>query len=186
MLRIAFKEWAAVCSAIEGGRQTIILRKGGLAEQGGTFRPEHERFWLYPTHFHEQQQRGLKASALPLLEAVANDRPPEGTIRISAFCDVEQVWFVDRLEAALALDALHVLSEETVRQRFHYRTPGLYVLAVRVRILFAPIEVPEHGEYAGCKTWVELDRELSIRGAFDALTPLEFDEQVEKIRVALN
>src|SRR5262245_36966092 len=135
MVRMAFKEWSAVCRALTLGRQSIILRKGGIAEEGGRFRPEHERFWLYSTHFHEQQQRGLKPDALPLLHAATNDRSPDGTIRLSAFCDVEQVWFVDRLETVLALDALHVLTEETVRQRFGYRTPGLYVLAVRVRVL---------------------------------------------------
>ena len=186
MLRIAFKEWAAVCSALAVGQQTIILRKGGIAEQGGTFRPEHDRFWLYPTHFHEQQQRGLKADALPLLEAASNDRSPEGTIRFSAFCDVAEVWFVDRLNDVLALDALHVWSGETVCERFRYRTPGLYVLAVRVRLLVAPNEVPDRPEYAGCKTWVELDREVSTDGAFDALTQIEFDAQVEKIRNALS
>jgi hypothetical protein len=185
MSRVAFKEWAAVCRALAAGQQTIILRKGGIAEQGGTFRPEHDRFWLYPTHFHEQQQRGLKPTTLPLLEAAANDRAPEGTVRFAAFCDVTDVWFVDRLDAVLALDPFHVWSGTTVRERFQYRTAGLYVLAVRVRVLFAPIEVPEHPEYAGCKTWVELDQELSTDGAFDTLTQTEYDAQVEKIRAAL-
>ena len=47
-------------------------------------------------------------------------------------------------------------SPETIRQRFDYRTPGLYVLPVRV--FRAPAaEVVEHPAYAGCKTWVELD-----------------------------
>ena len=30
--RFAFKEWAAVCAALDSGRQTLILRKGGLHE----------------------------------------------------------------------------------------------------------------------------------------------------------
>jgi hypothetical protein len=186
MLRIAFKEWAAVCRALAIGQQAIILRKGGIAEQGGTFRPEHDRFWLYPTHFHEQQQQGLKPAALPLLEAVSKDRAPEGAIRLSAFCDVTQVWFADRLEAALAIDAFHVWSEETVRQRFNYRTPGLYVLAVRVRLLFVPLEVPEDPDYAGCKTWVELKQDHPTCGAFDSLTQTEYDAEVENIRAVLS
>lgn len=185
MLRIAFKEWAAVCRALALGQQTIILRKGGIAEQGGTFRPEHDRFWLYPTHFHEQQQKGLKPDALHLLEGVAKDRAPEGEVRISAFCDVTEVWFVDNLDSALALEGLHVWSPGTVLQRFEYRTPGLYVLAARVRLLFAPIDVAERPEYAGCKTWVELDRELSTDGAVDVLSQAEFDARVEKIRTEL-
>lgn len=186
MLRVAFKEWAAVCQALATGRQAIILRKGGIAEQGGQFRPEHDRFWLYPTHFHEQQQKGLKASALPLLDAATNDRLSDGTIRFSAFCEVKQVWFVDRLDAALALDDRHVWSADTVRQRFQYRTPGLYVLAVRVRVLFAPIEVPELPEYAGCKTWVQLDRDVPTTEALDSMVPTEFDATVTRIQTLLS
>ena len=73
-LGVAFKEWAAVCRALADGTQTVILRKGGIAEAGGEFRPEHARFWLYPTHFHEQQRAGLKPEYLPLIDAVQNGR----------------------------------------------------------------------------------------------------------------
>ncbi len=160
MLRVAFKEWAAVCRALAEGRQSLILRKGGIAEQGGTFRPEHERFWLYPTYFHEQQRKGLKPEFVPLIDAAEADRPPPGVLRLTYFAEVTGVRFIDRLEDALALDPLHVWSEETVRQRFHYRAPGLYVLAVRVFRSRSPAELPENPAYAGCKTWVELDREV--------------------------
>ena len=77
MLRIAFKEWAAVCRALAVGRQAIILRKGGIAETGGQFEPEHTRFWLYPTYVH-QQQGGLKPDAAELVHAAEADRPPAG------------------------------------------------------------------------------------------------------------
>jgi hypothetical protein len=165
MLRVAFKEWAAVCRALADGKQSLILRKGGIAEQGGTFRPEHDRFWLYPTYFHEQQRTGLKPEYLPLIDAAEADRPPPGVLRLSHFAEVADVRHVDRLEDALALDPLHVWSEETVRQRFHYRTPGLYVLAVRVFRSRRPAELPENPAYAGCKTWVELDREVEEQPA---------------------
>jgi len=111
MLRVAFKEWAAVCRALAEGRQSLILRKGGIAEQGGTFRPEHERFWLYPTYFHEQQRKGLKPEFVPLIDAAEADRPPPGVLRLTYFAEVTGVRFIDRLEDALALDPLHVWSE---------------------------------------------------------------------------
>ena len=31
---VAFKEWASVVRALETGQQTVILRKGGIAEEG--------------------------------------------------------------------------------------------------------------------------------------------------------
>ena len=42
----AFKEWAGVCAALESGRQSVILRKGGIADGPGGFVPDHEAFWL--------------------------------------------------------------------------------------------------------------------------------------------
>lgn len=156
MLKVAFKEWAAVCGALAEGRQTLILRKGGIAEADGVFRPEHPRFWLYPTYFHEQVA-GLKPDARPLHAAALADRPPAQQLRLRHFAEVAAVHFVDAIDTALSLDDLHVWSADTVRQRFHYRTPGLYVLTVRIRTVEAMIELPELPAYAGCKTWVELD-----------------------------
>src|SRR5205814_10220299 len=78
MLRIAFKEWAAVCLALASGRQSIIIRKGGIAEAGGAFAPEHDRFWLYPTYVH-QQQTGLRPDAADLLRHAGREGPPTGT-----------------------------------------------------------------------------------------------------------
>jgi hypothetical protein len=170
MLRVAFKEWAAVCRALAEGRQSVILRKGGIAEVGGVFRPEYDRFWLYPTYHHEQPRKGLKPEYLPLIDAAEVDRPPAGVLRLTHFVEVEETRFVDRLEDALAIDQLHVWSEETVRQRYHYRTPGLYVLTVRVFRVRTPMEIPEDPAYAGCKTWVELDRDVEEQPADRVVT----------------
>ena len=153
---IGFKEWALVCDALGRGEQSIILRKGGIAEAGGAFRPEHDRFWLYPTHFHEQQQAGVKPAYHTLLSDAEADRPPAGAVRFSHYVHVTAVYHLTDLDTALALDALHVWTAETVAQRFHYRRPGLYLLVVRAFATPEPVAVPEHPEYAGCKTWVEL------------------------------
>jgi hypothetical protein len=150
---VAFKEWAAVYRALAGGRQTVILRKGGIHETGGEFRPEFARFWLYPTHFHEHQQAGLKPAFLPLLDG---EMPPAGRVVLSHVAEVTGVRHLTTLDDALALDDRHALTADVVRQRFAYRTPGLYVLDVRVTPA-GPLTVPERPEYVGCKTWVHLD-----------------------------
>ncbi|QEL18953.1 DUF1802 family protein [Limnoglobus roseus] len=171
MLSIAFKEWAVICRALATGRQSLIIRKGGIAEEGGIFKPEHPRFWLYPTLFHEQQQKGVKPAAMPLLEEAERDRPEPGTLRFTHGVDVSAVHFVENLDAALALDEFHIWSPEVITQRFHYRSPGLYVLLVRAWKA-TPVEMPERPEFAGCKTWVELGRELPDDG-----TPVLGDEE---------
>jgi hypothetical protein len=175
-LPVAFKEWAVICRALAEGRQSLILRKGGIAEQGGTFRPEHDRFWLYPTYFHEQQRKGLKPEFTPLIDAAEADRPPPGVLRLTHFAEVTGVIEVRDLATALRLDGLHLWSEATVRQRFAYRRPGLFVLPVRVWRAAQTFEVPESPAYAGCRTWVELDRELPTAGASAVLGEEPFGE----------
>jgi hypothetical protein len=185
MLRIAFKEWAVVCRALAEGRQGLILRKGGIAEEGGQFRPEHDRFLLYPSYFHEQHRTGIKPDLFPLLEAAEADRPPAGRLRFTHFAAVSSVSHVTDLDRALALDPLHGWTADEVRKRFRYRAPGLYVLPVRVYRLADPLEVDERPEYAGCKTWVELDSAAATDGATPVMSDDAFAGYMGRVTAAL-
>ncbi len=49
---IALKEWAALVAAIGDGKQTVLLRKGGLRE--GPFKAPASSFYLFPTSFHSE------------------------------------------------------------------------------------------------------------------------------------
>ena len=169
MLSVAFKEWAVICAALAARRQALILRKGGIAEEGGAFRPQHSEFLLYPTYFHEHRA-GVKPEFFPLLEAADAAKPPAGTVRFTHFVRVASVAHVTDLDAALALDSRHAWTPDVVRQRFHYRTPGLFVFAVRAFALAQPVEVIERPEYAGCKTWVPLAAPIDTTGS-EEVTP---------------
>ena len=68
-MSVAFKEWAIVCEAIGSGRQSIMLRKGGIAEGRDGFAFKHREFFLFPTWFHEQ----LEKTTLP----VGTTLPPQ-------------------------------------------------------------------------------------------------------------
>lgn len=185
MLQHAFKEWAVVCRALAEGRQAIILRKGGIAETAGEFQPEHQRFWLYPTYVH-QQRDGIKPEALPLLEQVEADRPPHGIIRLTHFAEVPGTYQVHDLVPVLLLNHLHIWSEETVRKRFAYRHPGLYVLPVRVYRAAQAIDVIETPHYAGCRSWVELEQDLPTEGAMPVLDDDSFRDLQIKLDRLLN
>jgi len=175
MLKYAFKEWAVICQALGEGRQALILRKGGLAEATGEFELEHTRFWLFPTYVH-QQREGIKPEAIPLLEEVESHRPPAGTIRLSHFAEVAGIYHLRDMVGALRIRNLHLWSDETVQARFRYHRPGLYVLPVRVYQAREAIEIPDAASYAGCRTWVELERELPIEGATPVLSDQDFDD----------
>jgi hypothetical protein len=183
-LTVAFKEWAAICQSLASGRQCLILRKGGISEEGGKFLVEHSEFLLYPTYFHEHQS-GMKPEYRNAFESAEEERPALGTIAFTHFVRVTDVQYVTQLETALALDPLHAWTADVIRQRFHYRTPGLFVLTVRVYRLPQPVIRPERPEYAGCKTWVTLDSPVSTEGVVPVLTDEEFEERTTRLQKIL-
>lgn len=185
MLNVAFKEWAVICRALALGKQGLILRKGGVAEDGGSFTLEHTHFWLYPT-YHHQQRAGIKAEAIPLLEQAESERPPPGTIRLTHFAEVAGVYQVQDLMLALMLGGLHCWSEDTVEERFSYRRPGLYVLPVRVFRAAQVFDLPDDPDYEGCKSWVELKRELPTERATPVLDDEVFQDLLRTLDHVLN
>jgi hypothetical protein len=152
--QIALKEWAVVCRALATGVQTVLLRKGGISEPGGTFRCEHEAFWLYPTRFH-QGAESLTPAGAALLDGLT--LPHEaGLVPISLFARVQSVQRItDPAQLSPYLDR-QILSPETVLQRFHYKRPELYVIEVTCTVSSAPFTVRETPDMAGCHSWVEL------------------------------
>jgi hypothetical protein len=185
MLRHAFKEWAVICRALAEGQQALLLRKGGIAETAGHFEIEHTRFWLFPTYIH-QQRAGIQARALPLLEEVEEVKPPEGIVRLSHFAEIGGIYRVRNLTLALLLGHLHLWSEETVRARFAYRGPGLYVLPVRVYKAAKEFELPMTPYYQGCKSWVELETELPTEGAQPVLSDDDFRDVPRSLDLLLH
>ena len=178
--RVALKEWSGVCQALVSGRQVILLRKGGVAEEAGRFLPEHPAFWLYPTHVHEQQQ-GLKDER----PSVAPAGLPPDKVVLPGLAVVTGLAFVDRLEAIEALGDLHVWTDETVRKRFAYRSPGLWVLALRVA---AGRDMPRMTiglDHAGCKSWVPLDEPIRTTGLAPVLDDAEFARRLEPLQPML-
>ena len=150
MQSIGFKEWALVCQALGAGRQTVIIRKGGIAEGRDGFAFRHREFFLFPTFFHEQLVRVRESNgALPEL------RP--GEIEIRFFARVKEARVMMDWEEVRALEPLHILQEDVVRERFDYDdAPGVHVAFVEVFRLEPAWRFPDSKSYAGCRSWVEL------------------------------
>jgi hypothetical protein len=172
---IAFKEWAGVCDALGTGRQSLILRKGGVSEEAGEFRPEHSAFWLYPTYVHEAEQ-GLRTPS-PEREV---ETP--GVVSIETLVVVEWVGRVERVEQLTWLGPLHGWTEATVLGRFHYRAPGLWALVVRAYRLPVPYSIAITPAHLGCKTWVPLETPLQTAGLAPVLDDKESARRVGAIR----
>jgi hypothetical protein len=154
---IAFKEWASVVRALECGKQDLIFRKGGIAEDGGEFAALHRRFFLFPTYFH-QQKAGLREPEVQLFEEAMRARPAEGRIVITSWARVKRAFSIGS-EAELAFYAMrHVYAPRVLIERLHARHGStLHALEVTVHVLAEPLDLPLLDRYGGCRSWVDLD-----------------------------
>jgi hypothetical protein len=176
---IALKEWAAVCLALAEGRQSLLVRKGGISEGSGGFRIEHDEFWLLPTRFHQSpdQLSPEGAEFLPRASALA---PAAGRLLIDSYLVVRSVAFVHDEGRLNDLAGCHILSADVVRQRFHYRRPGLFVAAVEA--FHRPVvEIEDDPRFAGCHSWVDLTRPIPTAGLIPVRPLRPIQEAVELV-----
>ena len=182
--RFAFKEWAAVCAALAAGRQSLILRKGGLREGREGFQVDHGEFWLFPTAFH-QQTDALTDEARGFYEQALQIQPVDGTIALQGYAVVESVHHIEDETVLPRLVGLHVWSERTVHDRFHYREPGLFALVVRMYRRSTPLVLPDSPHFAGCRSWVDLPSEVSTEGMEPVMNDADHARMMERIEGAL-
>lgn len=183
--RFALKEWAAVGAALAHGRQSILLRKGGIAEETGEFRVEHREFWLFPTRFHQStDELSPDADHLPNDPLAAAPQP--GMVELSLYGVVQEVFRIEDPAKLGSLDGLHVLAPDTLLKRFQYRDPGLNVLLVRIYRRSQPYEITEAPHFAGCKSWVDLRNKLPTSGLTPALDDTAFNSLASSVRQRMN
>lgn len=150
-MSVAFKEWAVVCGALGEGRQSVLIRKGGIAEGRDGFRFRHEEFYLFPTWFHEQ----LARTTLPA-ETIIPEEPTD-EVAIEYAVAVEWTGLVTDLAAVQRLRELHVLQDSVVEERFRYdAADGVHLAFVRVFRLEPARRLRLEKKYGGCRSWVEL------------------------------
>jgi len=183
MVQTAFKEWAVIVEALGQGEQIVILRKGGIAEGRGGFRVEHERFWLFPTRFH-QQAEGVVPDAAARFGLMTF--PPEDVLRIQFAAEVVEARQLESLAAAERLAGQHIWRDDVIAERFDWgRDQGIYAMAVRVRQLAPPMDLPMLEEYGGCKSWIELGSAMDFTSTKPVLEDAIFDKKLAGFREAL-
>lgn len=153
---IAFKEWQVVCDALASGRQSILLRKGGIHEGRKGFSFAHDSFFLFPTRFHAQGEQVREGEVKVMPEWQVGD---ELTITHHA----EALWAVTLTDwkQVAALEPHHIYSEATVRDRFDWEGKGMasgsiHVALVRVTKLAEPWKLPYQTSFGGCRSWIQL------------------------------
>jgi hypothetical protein len=150
----ALKEWSAAVHALLDGRQTVLLRKGGIHEK--RFAVATSRFLLFPTVAHSHAER-VRPEHRDLLDAAAADSTDEALV-LRAGAKVGAAGQDNRPDALDEIAPLHIWTADSVKtDRIDFRPKHrLTVLVVQASPLAEPVSLPRAPEYAGCKSWVPL------------------------------
>lgn len=177
-LSVALKEWAAVCHALETGRQIMLLRKGGIHEAAGEFELDHQEFLLFPTYVHQKLEM-IKPADRAGLE-LRNSEPAE--IKISAFASVTDIIQIKSRAQIDSLDGQHIWLAPLLDMRWNYRPENpLYILLTRVYRLVHTATIPNTLAYAGCKSWVPLEQTILTTGCRPVIDDREFERRRDDI-----
>jgi len=155
-MAMAFKEWQVVCDALASGRQSVILRKGGIHEGREGFSFAHDSFLLFPTKFHAQLNQVREGDFTPEKEWQIGD-----LFQITHRADVLFAATLSDWRKVEALHPYHVFNTETLRERFYWEGKGMasgsiHVAFVRVSKLEKPVELTYEKRFGGCRSWLEL------------------------------
>jgi hypothetical protein len=163
---IALKEWNSVIAALGSGEQFILIRKGGIAD--AAFGLEANRFYLFPTNFHEGG--GQSPSPVP----------------ITHWCEVVRTWQVRDLDTLLRLEPLVLFDRATLEQRVRFRPDqAIYVIAVRTFELRKPANVEMKEDYGGCRSWISVDEEIDVDGSRPVLSDSDLRARIETVDALL-
>ncbi|HEX5789966.1 MAG TPA: DUF1802 family protein [Luteolibacter sp.] len=171
---IVFKEWQVVCDALASGRQTLLLRKGGIHEGRDGFSFAHSSFYLFPTRFHAlgDQVREGEVKVLP-------EWQPGDEIVITHHAQASWAITLTDWDQVAALEPKHIYSQATVRDRFDWEGKGMasgsiHVALVRVRELAKPWVFPYEKGHGGCRSWVNIPGAPSIADARPVLDDIAY------------
>ncbi len=178
---IAFKEWTLICDALARGEQSLIIRKGGIAEGRDGFRFKHPDFLFFPTLFHEQAAK-LRVPADTALPALREDGQHE--IRLAAH--VEWTEDLTDWEKIKALAPLHLWQESEIEKRFRQDEKFMVSLAfLRVQKLSEPLLFPDAARYGGCRSWVEVPELTAGTSLIDVLDETTHRKREASVRAVI-
>lgn len=174
-LGVALKEWSAVTNALAAGDQLVLIRKGGIAEK--RFDLPAERFLLFPTQFHQPENQFRPE----FVHHVTGQESEIDGSAIQVWGEVVRVYRVEDLEKLTQLTAHVIFTEQTIRDRYAFRPrQAMHVLALRAFRLPAPVVLPPRDEYAGCRSWIDVDS-VSIDGSLQVLDDAELARRLGEI-----
>ena len=183
--QMALKEWAITVEALSSGEQVLLLRKGGIHEDGKDFRVIHREFVLYPTYEHQKAELLQPEHQTALRKLLERPRDVE-KIAFSHFARAEEVLEVSDQEKVDDLQPHYIWTKEYAQSRLHWKPMlPLTVILLRVYRLAQPVTVPYYKEYSGCTSWVEILDQVPLGNLEPVLSDEVFRRRVDEIKGSL-
>ncbi|MBM3925164.1 MAG: DUF1802 family protein [SAR202 cluster bacterium] len=183
---IAFKEWAVTVRALAQGKQVLLMRKGGIREEGREFKVQHHEFLLYPTYEHQRAdllQESYRLEYKPALEHLPNP----SKIAFTHWARVEETLELWDEATLPLLQPFHIWTQDYAEKRLHWKPrKPLILMLLRVYSLGIPQSVDFKPHYDGCKSWVALDSQVSMGDPSPVLTDAQFHNGVLKVKDVLS
>lgn len=189
---LALKEWSIVCKALEDGNQTILLRKGGILEYKKGFEISQKSFLLYPTSEHQAAEY-LQAKYLQTYELILSgnksERIQDNTNTLRSIARIEAIREFHDHQILSLLEKYHIWNEKYVNMRMNYNPKKpMNALLLRVYKLPQPISIDVNPEWAGCRSWIDIDKFEKYGNQFGNITemfaqsePVIRDNEFQKI-----
>lgn len=158
---LALKEWSIISKALEDGNQTILLRKGGILEYKKGFEIRQKSFLLFPTLEHQAeeylQSKYLQTYDL-LLKGNKFQDTQNKTNTLLVLARIEAIQEFNDPQMLPKLEKYHIWNEKYVNMRMNYNPKKpMNALLLRVYKLPQPISIDVNPEWAGCKSWIDID-----------------------------
>ncbi len=181
-LQHALKEWAVAVRALERGETALVVRKGGIREKA--FAVPRARFLLFKSYEHQKPEQ-LKPAYHELLRSIP-ERRDDGPVVFTSFAEVRGAYEVSETEELEALDPYHIWTHAYAESRLKWRPKKpLTVLVLRTYVLPEPVELGYRAEYGGCKSWIELEKNVLTAGSRPAIDDAAFEELATPVLEAL-
>lgn len=189
---LALKEWSIICKALEDGNQTVLLRKGGILEYKKGFEIRQKSFLLFPTLEHQAEEY-LQSKYLQTYDLLLRGNKSQDIQN-----KTNTLWILARIEAIQefhdhemlpVLEKYHIWNEKYVNMRMNYNPKKpMNALLLRVYKLPQPISIDVNPEWAGCKSWIDIDiadkygnQSGSVPKMWDQSEPVIKDKEFHRI-----
>lgn len=184
MISWALKEWAIAVEALLAGELILLIRKGGIHEGKAAFTAPSDRFFLFPTHEHQQA---------PLLRSPYRERltpqpvPQVGDpVSIQGWAHVTHQIPLAATVDPKALRPFHIWTDAWLQERLAWKPERpAYCLLLQAHRFNVPLELPYQKQYGGCRSWVTIDGPTALPDSVPVMPETVYQEMAQRIASVL-